>query len=159
MAFSLAVLVLGPDDRPGGIGGRGPLQHQVLHGGEVVPVLLGLHVDLAELPLAERIGAPALEAAGLLVLGHREVELHEDGALAHEVLLEADDAAQEVLVLLGRAEPEDGLDHGPVVPGAVEQDDLPAGGELGDVALEVPLRALLGGRRCRGPPPGSASFM
>ena len=31
---------------------------------------------------------------------------------------------------------------GPVVPTPVEQDDLPGGGQVGDVALEVPLRPL-----------------
>ena len=43
------------------------------------------------------------------------------------------------MVLLVGAEAHDPLDAGPVVPAAVEQHDLPAGREMGDVALEVPL--------------------
>src|SRR4029077_8764391 len=40
----------------------------------------------------------------------------------------------------------DVLDAGAVVPGPVEQHDLPGGGELLDVPLEVPLPALALGR-------------
>ena len=109
-------------------------------------MLLGLHVDLAELPLPQQVVAAAVEPALLLLLGDGEVELDEDRALADEVLLEPDDAAHEVAVLLVGAEAEDRLHHRAVVPGAVEQDHLPAVRELGDVALEVPLPALLLGR-------------
>ena len=46
---------------------------------------------------------------------------------------------------------------GPVVPAPIEQDDLPAGGEMGDVALEVPLGLLPIARNGKGgdpAPPG-----
>ena len=56
----------------------------------------------------------------------------------------------ELLVLLRRAEAHDALDAGAVVPAAVEQDHLPGGRQVGDVALEVPLRALALGRRAEG---------
>ena len=45
-------------------------------------------------------------------------------------------------VLLGGAEAHHVFDAGPGVPGPVEQGDLAAGGQPGDVALEVPLPAL-----------------
>ena len=54
---------------------------------------------------------------------------------------------EEPLGLLLGAEAHDPLDAGAVVPAAVEDDDLPGGREVGDVALDVHLRLLaLGGR-------------
>ena len=50
-------------------------------------------------------------------------------------------------MLLGGAEAHHLLDPGAVVPGAVEDRDLSGGGQVGDVALEVPLRLLALGRR------------
>jgi hypothetical protein len=44
--------------------------------------------------------------------------------------------------LLLSAKTHDALDAGAVVPGAVEQDDFAAGGQVGRVTLKVPLRAL-----------------
>ena len=46
------------------------------------------------------------------------------------------------MVLLVGAQAHDPLDPRPVVPTAVEEDDLPSGGEMRDVALEVPLGLL-----------------
>ena len=61
--------------------------------------------------------------------------------------------AQEQRVLLRRTESHHLLDAGPVVPGPVEQHDLTLGGQVLDVALEVPLAPLpVGGRRQRGDP-------
>src|SRR5436309_10621291 len=45
-------------------------------------------------------------------------------------------------MLFGRAESEDLLDAGSVVPASIEQDDLAGGRQRLDVALEVPLRPL-----------------
>jgi hypothetical protein len=50
------------------------------------------------------------------------------------------------VVLVGAAVAHHPLDARPVVPGAVEQHDLARGRQLGDVTLEVPLRALALGR-------------
>ena len=55
--------------------------------------------------------------------------------------------AQELPVLGIGAEAHHPLDAGAVVPGAVEEHDLPGRGQVGDVALEVPLRPLALGRR------------
>ena len=111
--------------------------------GEFVPQILGLHVDLAQFPAAQRVVSASFESTELFGLGHREVQLHQNGALAHEVLFEADDTSQEVFVFLVGAEPEDRFDHRPVVPTAVEQHHLAATRELGHVSLEIPLAALL----------------
>ena len=56
--------------------------------------------------------------------------------------------AHELEVLLRGAEAHHPLDAGAVVPGAVEQHDLTRAGQVGDVALEVPLGLLhVGGHR------------
>ena len=62
-------------------------------------------------------------------------------------LLEQRAEAQELFVLVVGAVAHHVLDAGAVVPAAVEQHDLAGGGQMRDVALEVPLRALaLAGR-------------
>ena len=55
--------------------------------------------------------------------------------------------AQEVGVLLVGAEAHHALDAGAVVPTAVEEHDLAGRGQVRDVPLEVPLRALAFGGR------------
>ena len=128
----------------------GALDHLVLLARELVPAILGLGVDLRQLPLAQGVGLAALEAAGLLVLGDAEVELDQDRALTHQILFEAHDAIHKILVLLLGAEAEDRFDHGAVVPAPVEEHHLATGRELGDVALEEPLMALLLGGLAEG---------
>src|SRR5262249_46615770 len=64
-----------------------------------------------------------------------------------EHALELGHRAEELFVLLVRAETHDVLDAGAVVPAAVEQHDLAGRGQVRDVALEVPLRALTVVRR------------
>src|SRR6185503_5435497 len=56
--------------------------------------------------------------------------------------LETRAGVHELLVLLVRAEAHHPLDAGAVVPRAVEEDHLAGRGQLGDVALEVPLGLL-----------------
>ena len=82
----------------------------------------------------------------LLLAAHREPELDEVDAAAHEVPLELGRLAQELDVLLLGAEAHDALDAGAVVPGAVEHHDLAGGGQVLHVALEIPLAALDLGR-------------
>jgi hypothetical protein len=82
------------------------------------------------------------EAEMLLVVRDREPVLDEHDAGTHEHALKLGDRAQELLDILVRAEAHDALDAGAVVPGAVEQHDLAARGQVRDVALEIPLRAL-----------------
>jgi len=68
----------------------------------------GLDVDFGKLPLAERIGFSTIETSRLFVPGNAEVELDQDGPLAHQILLEADHPVHEVLVLLGVQNPKMG---------------------------------------------------
>ena len=60
------------------------------------------------------------------------------------------------MVLGVRAEAHHPFDPGAVVPRPVEQHDLAGGRQVGDVALEVPLRPLPLGRRGQGDDAGDA---
>ena len=66
----------------------------------------------------------ALEATLLFFLRHREIQLDQDCALAHEILFETDDTSEKVRVFFLGAEAEYRLHHGPVVPASVEENDL-----------------------------------
>ena len=86
------------------------------------------------------------KAALLLFVADAEPVLAQRDALFDEHPLEDRSLVQEAPVLVVGAEPHDAFDAGAVVPAAVEQHDLAGGGQVLDVALEVPLGALaLGG--------------
>src|SRR5207244_7368066 len=76
------------------------------------------------------------------LVADREPVLDEDDAVLDEQPFEDRALPQEDPVFLGSAESQHLLDAGPVVPAAVEQDDLAGRGQLLDVTLEVPLRPL-----------------
>ena len=79
-----------------------------------------------------------------------EPVLHQQDPRVDHRLLDRRCHRQEVLRLLLGAEPHHPLDAGAVVPAAVEDHDLPRGGEVRDVPLDVHLRLLaFGGRRQR----------
>src|SRR5262245_43601096 len=107
--------------------------------GELHPFLPGLKVHLTELPTASRISSPLMEASLLFLVADGEPVFQQDDAAADEHPLELRAGAQEFRVLVLRAEAHDVFHPGPVVPAPVEQDDLPGSGQVGDVALEVPL--------------------
>jgi hypothetical protein len=113
----------------------------------VVPPAVGLEVHVRQLPDLARIVDAALQAAGLLLFAHLEPVLDEDDARVDHRLLDCGQHGEEALRLLFGAEAHDALDPGPVVPAAVEDDDLPRGGEVRDVALHVHLGLLALGRR------------
>src|SRR4029077_16493985 len=107
-----------------------------------------VQVGLRELPSAHRIADPLAEAALLLLVRDREPVLDQQDAVLDQQAFEDRALAQELLILLRRAEREHALHAGAVVPGPVEERDLAARGEVRRVPLEVPLRALaLGGLR------------
>ena len=87
-----------------------------------------------------------MEAHQLHLAADGEEELEQVDAVAHEQRLELGRVAQEDAYLLLGAKAHHALDAGAVVPGAVEQHDVAAGRQVGDVALEVPLAALGLGR-------------
>ena len=68
----------------------------------------------------------------------------------NEHSLELRAGAHELVVFGVGAETHHVLDAGAVVPASVEEDHLAGGGQVSDVALEVPLRALSFGRGRQG---------
>ena len=88
--------------------------------------------------LAGSFGA-FVEALFLLFLVDAEPVLEQDQAVAGDQAFEDRAIAQELAVLLGRAEAHDRLDAGAVVPAAIEQDEFAGAGQMADVALEIPL--------------------
>src|SRR4029453_11986938 len=147
-------LVVGLHHPPGGLLGVGVVEHVVLGPRVLHPQLARLEVHGAELPAPGRVGDAALEPVLLLGVGDREPVLDEDDPRAQQHPLELGAGAEELLVLLLGAEAHHPLDPGPVVPAAVEQDDLPGRREVGHVPLEVPLGALTLGRGSQGDDPG-----
>src|SRR5690606_40302307 len=139
-------LVVAVDYDPWRIGGVRALEHRLLVAGELVPLLLRQRVDRAELPSAEDVGLAGAEPALLDGLVDREPELDDANAVVDEHALDLRRLLHEALVLLGGAEAHDGLDHGAVVPAAVEEDDLARVRQVLEVALEVPLPLLRLGR-------------
>ncbi len=134
----------------------GAREHPVLRFGVVDPPRARLQVDGAELPALAGVGEALLEAPLLLLVADREPVLHELDPFVLQRLLEQRAKAQELLVLVLRAEAHHALDAGAVVPAAVEEHDLPGGRELRGVTREVPLRPLaLGGCGERGDAAGA----
>ena len=125
-------------------------QHQVLGLGVLDPVLARLQVHRAQLPALDRVVGALDEAALLFLIADGEPVLDQNDAGPHQHVLEHRAGVQELLVFLVGAETHDLLDAGAVVPAPVEQDDLALGGQLRDVALEVPLAALALGRGAEG---------
>src|SRR5262249_51343626 len=137
----------GLDRVPGRLGRMRAQEHLVLRARVLDPAGAGFEVHRAELPAPQRILGALLEAALLLGVADREPVLAQDDPLAHEHALELGARAQELAVLVVRAEAHHVLDAGAVVPGAIEEHDLPGPGQVAYVALEVPLRALAVRRR------------
>jgi hypothetical protein len=131
-------------------------EHLVLGAGILDPVLARFDVHRAQLPALARIADAVLEATLLFLVVDREPVFDEVDARAHQHLLEQRAGAQELAVFLLAAELHHPLDAGAVVPAAVEQHDLAARRQLGDVALEVPLPALPLGRRAERDHPADA---
>jgi len=125
----------------------------------VVPFVLGLLIHRAELPLPQRIIGALGEAMGLLVLAYLIIKLQEPDVGADQHALQLGYRAQKFLDLLTVAEAHHPLDHRPVVPATVEQDDLPGRGQMGDIALEMPLGPLPVTRLVQGNHPTDTGFM
>ena len=136
------LLVHGLHQPPGRLGDVGALQHGFLGLGVVLPAAAALEVHGTELPLLERVVHAAQKAQVLLLVGDGEPVLHQRDARAHQHLLELGHGAEELLVLLVGAKAHHALHAGAVVPAAVKENDLAARRQVGDIALEIPLRAL-----------------
>src|SRR5215471_11842408 len=141
-------LVVGRDDVPGGLWRVGGLDHAPVGRRVVPPAPDRFNVHRAQLPMLKRIVDPGLEPTPLLVLAYIEKVLAQNDAILDDHLtFDRGGDQQEPLRLFFRAEAHNPLDSGPVVPRAVEEDDLACRREMCDVALRVDLRLLaVGGR-------------
>ena len=130
--------------------------HLVLGPRIVLPPVHGLQVHRAELPLPDRVVEPRPEPAQLLVVGHREPVFAQQYAVFQQHLLDDRGLPQKQRMFLRRAESHHLLHAGAVVPRPVEQHDLALGGQVGDIALVVPLAAFTVARRRQRRDPGDA---
>src|SRR5215470_109454 len=96
------------------------------------------------------------EASKLLGSGDGEPELDQRDAVEDELALKSRGVAKERVVLLGLAKAHHALDAGPVVPGPVEQHDLPAGWQMRQVPAQVVVALLVRGGLLQGDDPGAA---
>ena len=150
-----ALLVVGMRDEPRRPCGVGRGEHLVTRAAVLVPLGVRQQIEVGQLPDLARIVDPALQPPGLLVGAHLEPVLHQHDAGVDHRLLDRGDLLQEPLRQVVGAEAHDPFDAGPVVPTAVEDDDLSRGGEVRDVSLHVHLRLLALGRRGQAPRPGT----
>ena len=136
------LLVVGVDHVPGRLLDVRVGEHVILRAGILHPPFPRLEIHRAEFPPLGRIVDPAAEPAFLLVIADREPVLDEDDAAADEHPLELRAGAEEFAVFFLRAEAHHTFHAGAVIPAAIEQHDFPRRGQLGYVALKVPLRLL-----------------
>src|SRR6516225_1364346 len=99
--------------------------------------------------MLHRIVDPGLEPASLLLLADVKKVLEQDDAVVDDhLLLDRGSHLHEPLVLIVGTEAHYSLDPSPIVPRAVEEDDLACCWELRDVALQIDLGLLtVGGGR------------
>ena len=86
------------------------------------------------------------ESPALLFLTDREPELDEVCAIARQHAFKLRRLADELAVFLIAAKAHHPFDAGPVIPGAIEQDDFAVGRQMLDIALKIPLTTLDVGR-------------
>jgi hypothetical protein len=86
----------------------------------------------------------------LFLVAHREPVLDQDDSGTHQHALELRTAVHELQILGFAAKSHDAFHARAVVPTAVEQDHLSRGRQVGDIALEIPLRLFAFGWGAQG---------
>jgi len=104
-------------------------------------------VDRADFPLAQRIVPALVEPLLLLVPVNVEIIFEQTDPGIDQHPLEYRRVFEEGPDLRLGTEAHDPFDAGPVVPGAVEQNELGGGRKMLDIALEMPFGPLPAGRR------------
>ncbi len=107
-----------------------------------------LKVHLTELPPLDGMFDSVHKSTFLFDIAHREPELDQDDAGTDEHALEIRTGHQELVVFFVGAETHNLLDAGAVVPTPIKKDHFTGGGQVGDIPLEVPLRAFSFGWLC-----------
>jgi hypothetical protein len=136
------LLVVALDHRPRRLGRVGVVEHRLLGLGVVLPLVQGLDVHRAQLPLPHGVDPADDETGALLGLGHGEPELGQVQPGVDQHVLEFRCLSHEFPVVRLRREAHHPLHACPVVPRAVEHDDLARRGQMRHVTLEVPLGPL-----------------
>lgn len=134
-----AALVVSVDNVPRGLADVCVGEHRFFGFGIILPTGAGFEVHFAEFPAFGGVSEALLEAALLFGIADREPVFDEDDAGADEHAFEFRAGAEELTDIGFRAKPHDAFDAGAVVPGAVEEDHLAGSGEMGNIALKVPL--------------------
>ena len=124
--------------------------------GVTVPFLETLDIDPAEFPLLEGILLAVEKAAELLGTANIEPDFEEMDTLVDDHPLEIRDLGKEMLALRVGAKAEHFFHNRAVIPTAVIEYDLAPGGQMVDVALEIPLRCLDIRRFAKGDNPRAA---
>jgi hypothetical protein len=135
-------LVVGPDNRPRRVGRVGASQHFVARLGVVIPSFCAFYVDGRELPVLQRAVPAVVKPLQLHELTDIEPELEEVNAVRDNKAFKSRHFFQKGFMLFGRAKSEYLLDARPVVPGAIERDELAGCWEMRDISLEIPLPTL-----------------
>src|SRR6516225_3773674 len=141
-----APLVIGMNDDPGSKRARRSREHHIPSLSIRVPLLYCDLVDGARLPLCQRIIPSVSEALLLLLFADVQVVLHNLNSGTDQHVFQWQHFFQETLIFTGRAETHHSFDARPVVPTAIEQDQLLRRRQIRDIALKVPGGAILVGR-------------
>ncbi|OIQ67042.1 hypothetical protein GALL_513850 [mine drainage metagenome] len=132
-------LVVALDDIPRCLGDIGAGEHLFFRLGILLPPHAGLQVHRRQLPLLHRVVDAHEEAKLLFLIGDGKPVFDDADARADQHTFEFGDVVKELLDLRLRGEAHHALDACAVIPRAVEQHALAARGQVGDVALEIPL--------------------
>src|SRR6516164_8993136 len=141
-----APLVIGMNDDPGSKRARRSREHHIPSLSIRVPLLHCDLVDGARLPLCQRVIPSVSEALLLLLFADVQVVLHNLNPSTDQHVLQWQHLFQEALIFTVRAETHHPFDARPVVPTAIEQDQLLRRWQIRDIALKVPGGAILVGR-------------
>ena len=140
-------LIVRVDDPPRRLRTMRALEHDLLGFGVAIPAPEGFDIHGAQLPFLERALKALRQAAALFGERYGEPILDKKDAGARNHGLEIRHGLEKLLIFDVRTEAHNPLNACPVVPAAVEENDLAACGEMRDISLKIPLPPFpLGGR-------------
>src|SRR5580692_10503511 len=120
-----SLLVVGLQDKPGGLGGIRSREHCILRARVAVPAMVRFQIHGAELPLSHRITYAFEEAPALLLFTHFKPVFDQDGAITLQETFKTRACAKKFLVLFRRAKAHHMFHESAIVPTPVKEDYLP----------------------------------
>ena len=151
-------LIIGVHHAPGRLFGIGIAEHLILRLGVIHPLPPRFQIHRAQFPTLGRVLDPRLKPPFLLLVAHRKPVFDQDNPRTNEHPLEFRTRLHELHIFLVGTKAHHMLHPRPVVPTAVEEDNLTRRGEMRHVALKVPLRLLALGRGAQGHHAGNAGI-